>query len=260
MSKGSMLYVTSDALSLDNGSTPKVGDEVTVTVKSAGTVGSALTRAARVKGGKAGTLYKPATVKRLLKCVRDGLNLKQAATACGIGESTLHEWKREHPEFLQKLEETREQARQLALETIWAARDDDWRAAEAFLKYSFHQDYRSRNQVNLQQNTNVEVVEKRLTESERMKLIEQREANQKQLDAPQDKPAVIEAEVVAEQAQEQPEPQPEGSNQPPPGWHEAHEQRAKEAVINAKEEAERTAREQQIANDRATMARLFGDT
>lgn len=33
MSKGSMLYVTSDALSLDNGSTPKVGDEVTVTRK-----------------------------------------------------------------------------------------------------------------------------------------------------------------------------------------------------------------------------------
>jgi hypothetical protein len=33
MSKGSMLYVTSDALSLDNGSMPKVGDEVTVTGK-----------------------------------------------------------------------------------------------------------------------------------------------------------------------------------------------------------------------------------
>ena len=32
MSKGSMLCVTSDALSLDNGATPKVGDEVTVTV------------------------------------------------------------------------------------------------------------------------------------------------------------------------------------------------------------------------------------
>ena len=222
-------------------------------------VGSAITRA-RSKGGKAGTLYKPATIKRLLKCVRDGLNLKQAAVASGIGESTLHEWKREHPEFLQKLEEAREKARQDALAVIWAARGDDWRAAESFLKYSYFQDYRSGNQINLKQETNVEVVEKTMTEELRMKLIAQREANQKQLDAPQDKPAVIEAEVVAEQAQEQPEPQPEGSNQPPPGWHEAHELRAKEAVINAKEEAERTAREQQIANDRATMARLFGDT
>jgi len=33
MSKGSVLYVGSDALSLDGGSTPKVGDEVTVTGK-----------------------------------------------------------------------------------------------------------------------------------------------------------------------------------------------------------------------------------
>jgi hypothetical protein len=170
MSKGSVLYVGSDALSLDGGSTPKVGDEVTVTGKvksiedktvciapslvgnepqddqpkeesvedqrkrlTRAEVGDAITRARR-KGGKAGTLYKPQTVKKLLKAVRDGLTLKQAAVACGIGETTLHGWKHSHPELIPMLEEARERARQRALETIWAARGDDWRAAESFLK------------------------------------------------------------------------------------------------------------------------------
>jgi hypothetical protein len=69
--KPSMLYVGLDALSLDNGDEPKVGhDEVS----------DAVTRARR-KGGKAFTLYKPQTVKRLLKAVSEGLTLKQAAIA-----------------------------------------------------------------------------------------------------------------------------------------------------------------------------------
>jgi hypothetical protein len=218
-------------------------------------VSSAITRA-RSKGGKTGTLYKPATVKRLLKCVRDGLNLKQAAVACGIGESTLHEWKREHPEFLQRLEETREQARQLALETIWNARGDDWRAAEAFLKYSFHQDYRSGNQVNLKQEMNVAVATpKTLTEEERMKLIEQRERQA----ALQDKP-VIEAQVIPEPEQQQPsqEPNPEAFNQPPPGWEQAREQCAQEAARAEKEAAEQKERDRKIRHDSVSWKQLFG--
>jgi hypothetical protein len=218
-------------------------------------VSSAITRA-RSKGGKTGTLYKPATVKRLLKCVRDGLNLKQAAVACGIGESTLHEWKREHPEFLQRLEETREQARQLALETIWNARGDDWRAAEAFLKYSFHQDYRSGNQVNLKQEMNVAVATpKTLTEEERMKLIEQRERQA----ALQDKP-VIEAQVIPEPEQQQPsqEPNPEAFNQPPPGWEQAREQRAQEAARAEKEAAEQKERDRKQRHDSVSWKQLFG--
>jgi hypothetical protein len=43
-------------------------------------VSDAVTRARR-KGGKAFTLYKPQTVKRLLKAVSEGLTLKQAAIA-----------------------------------------------------------------------------------------------------------------------------------------------------------------------------------
>jgi hypothetical protein len=233
-------------------------------------VGRAVTRAR--KGGKAGTLYKPQTVRRLLKCVRDGLNLKQAAIACGIGESTLHEWKREHPEFLQKLEETREQARQLALETIWNARGDDWRAAEAFLKYSFHQDYRSGAQVNVNQNTAV-VVEKTMTEEDRLKIIAQRErSKQKHLSAPQDKPAVIEAQIVGgpqcyraepepTEQTEQPEPQPEPEQAysgPTSEWLEKHEERQQQAVVIATKEAEEKERQRRINLDRMASAQLFG--
>jgi hypothetical protein len=282
MSKGSVLYVGSDALSLDGGSTPKVGDEVTVTGKvksiedktvciapslvgnepqddqpkeesvedqrkrlTRAEVGDAITRARR-KGGKAGTLYKPQTVKKLLKAVRDGLTLKQAAVACGIGETTLHGWKHSHPELIPMLEEARERARQRALETIWAARGDDWRAAESFLKYSYWQDYRTGNQVNVKQETNVAVaVPKTLTEEERMKLIEQREKSQRQ--SLQDQPKVIDAQVIEP---EQAEPEPEqGTNRPPPGWVEQHEKVKQQAAINEKEQEEERLAEQRRRAD-----------
>ena len=222
-------------------------------------VSSAITRAR--KGGKAGTLYKPATVRRLLKCVRDGLNLKQAAIAAGIGESTLHEWKRDHPEFLQKLEETREQARQLALETIWAARGDDWRAAEAFLKYSFHNDYRSGANVNVQQNVAV-VERKTMTEEERMEIIAQRERSKTQLSQPARAlpEPVIEAQVIPEPAEqlEQPEPQSEGSNSPTPEWLEKHAQRQQQAVKIATAEEEQKERERRERLDNLSYKQLFG--
>jgi hypothetical protein len=262
MSKGSMLYVTSDALSLDNGETPKVGDELAA-------VSEADTRARKrreiaAKGGRAGKLYTPRMVRKLLKCVSDGLNLKQAAVACGISETTLHGWKHEHPEFLQKLEETRERARQLALETIWAARGDDWRAAEAFLKYSFHQDYRSGNQVNVNQNTAV-VVEKTMTEEERMKLIKQRERSQAKLNEPARvlPEPVIDAQVLPEPEQQpeqaQPEPEPErGFSSPPEGWHEQRALRAKEAAIMATKEEEQAERDRQLLRNKLEISQLFG--
>jgi hypothetical protein len=246
-----MLYVGLDALSLDNGDEPKVGhDEVS----------DAVTRARR-KGGKAYDLYKPETVERLLRSVRSGLTLKQAAVAAGISESTLQSWKHKHPELIPQLEEARERAREDALRTIWEAREDDWRAAESFLKYSFWQDYRSGAQVSVNQNTAV-VVEKTMTEEERMKLIAQRERTQRQLDAPQDKPAVIEATIVAtdqpEQAQEQPEPKQEGFYQKPPNWDEKHEESKKEAALFATKEDEQAERDRQLLRNKLEISQLFG--
>jgi hypothetical protein len=236
--KPSMLYVGLDALSLDNGDEPKVGhDEVS----------DAVTRARR-KGGKAFTLYKPQTVKRLLKAVSEGLTLKQAAIASGISDSTLQSWRHKHPELVPMLEEAREQARQKALATIWEAREEDWRAAESFLKYSFWQDYRSGSQVNVNTATNVAVaVPKTLTEEERMKLIEQREKSQNKVNALQDKPEILEAQVVES---EQPEPEQEqGTNQPPPGWVEQHEKVKQQAAINEKEQEEERLAEQRRRAD-----------
>jgi hypothetical protein len=70
------------------------------------------------------------------------------------------------------------------------------------LKYSFWQDYRSGSQNNVNTETNVAVaVPKTLTEEERMKLIEQREKSQNKVEAVQDKPKVLEAQVI--------EPEPE---------------------------------------------------
>jgi DNA-binding CsgD family transcriptional regulator len=146
-------------------------------------------------------------VKRLLKCVSDGLTLKQSAIACGIGESTLQMWKTTHPELVPLLEEAREQARQKALETIWKAREDDWRAAESFLKYSFWQDYRSGNQVNVSATATAASAAVTITEEERLRLIAQRQATENKLHGLQDKPPVLEAEVVASE-QKQPEPEP----------------------------------------------------
>jgi hypothetical protein len=225
----SMLYVGLDALSLDNGDEPKVGHAE---------VSDAITRARR-EGGKAFTLYKPAIVKRLLKCVSEGLTLKQAAVACGIGETTLHGWKHSHPELVPMLEQAREEARQQALKTIWDARNDDWRAAESFLKYSYWQDYRTGNQVNVNSATNVAVaVPKTLTEEERMKLIEQREKSQNKVEALQDKPKVLEAQVI--------EPEPESlktapAAEPEVGEFDSSPEAEKEAAKERQTETQRRA-------------------
>jgi hypothetical protein len=204
-----MLYVGLDALSLDNGDEPKVGhDEV-----SEDDARARQRREIAAKGGRAFTLYTPKTVKRLLKCVSDGLTLRQAATACGISEGTLFSWKHKHPELVPMLEEAREKARQDALATIWEARGEDWRAAESFLKYSFWQDYRQGSNINVKSETNVAVAQKTLTEEERMKLIAQREATQDRVNALQDKPKVLDAQIIepAEQNNQAPaaEPEPE---------------------------------------------------
>jgi predicted Zn-dependent protease len=89
--------------------------------------------------GKAGrpSLYSPETVERLLDALRAGLTHKQACLACGIGQSTLADWRERHPDLEAKMEEARETARQIALEKIKAAGDKDWRATAEWLKLTY---------------------------------------------------------------------------------------------------------------------------
>jgi len=204
-------------------------------------------RAIAAKGGKAFTLYTPKTVKRLLKCVSDGLTLKQAAIASGISENTLQSWKHKHPELVPMLEEAREEARRKALATIWEARDNDWRAAESFLKYSFWQDYRSGNQVNVNATATAGVaVAPTLTEEERLKLIAQREKAQHQqlVGAPK----VVEAEIV-DSRQDVPATEPEGTGQPDAAWEAKHEKLKAQAVEIEKQEAQEKARQAEQMRD-----------
>src|SRR5262249_27968529 len=93
-----------------------------------------------IEKGRAGrpTKYQPETVGRFLAALADGLNIKQACLAAGIGQSTLSDWLEWHPELEAQLAEARETARQKALAGIRAAgKAGDWRALEAFLRLSF---------------------------------------------------------------------------------------------------------------------------
>ena len=86
----------------------------------------------------------------MLTAIEAGLTLKQACIAAGIGETTLHESRKEYPDLEPRLEAARERAREAALRAIRAAGEKDWRAHEAWLRLSFQSDYR-------QSNTKVEV-------------------------------------------------------------------------------------------------------
>jgi hypothetical protein len=102
------------------------------------------------------TKYTPETVDRLLAALADGLTQKQACLACGIGESTLYGWKKEHLELVTQMAEAREQARQKALAKIKAAGESgDWRASAEFLKLSFPE-YRQGNSINVSATANAQ--------------------------------------------------------------------------------------------------------
>jgi hypothetical protein len=89
------------------------------------------------KGGRP-SKYQPETVNRLLDALADGLTIKQACIAAGIGETTLSRWKDGYPELETQLVEAREHARQKALAGIKdAAEKGEWRAWAKFLELSF---------------------------------------------------------------------------------------------------------------------------
>src|SRR5258708_39352616 len=79
------------------------------------------------KGGRP-SKYQPETVDRLVEALADGLTIKQACIAAGIGEATLSRWKVEYPELLPQLEQAREQCRRDTLARIKKAGQADWRA------------------------------------------------------------------------------------------------------------------------------------
>jgi hypothetical protein len=101
--------------------------------------------------------FTPELIKKLMAAIADGLNIKQACMAVGIGETTLHDWRQEIPELEAQLEEARERCRKKALAGIKAAGEaGDWRALEAFLRMSFPAEYRRDASVNVNASATVQ--------------------------------------------------------------------------------------------------------
>ena len=90
------------------------------------------------------TKYTAATVDRLCEAISTGTTLAGACVAAGIGDTTLREWRDQHPEILARIDQAREEGRQKALSAIKAAgAGGDWRAWAEWLKLSFPLDYRA---------------------------------------------------------------------------------------------------------------------
>ena len=93
------------------------------------------------KGTKPTKLTKK-TLSRLLKAISNGTPISSACVIAGIANSTLNEWRQEHPEINERIELARERMREKLLARIELAAVEDWRAAAELLKLSFASDYR----------------------------------------------------------------------------------------------------------------------
>lgn len=100
---------------------------------------------------------------------------RQACVSVGISEATFYKWKSICPDIEHLLNAARERARKAALAVIKTAGEQgDWRAAEAFLKLAFKQDYNPRQEQGTK--TSVTINQAVLVdETQRQKLIEQRQ-------------------------------------------------------------------------------------
>jgi hypothetical protein len=114
--------------------------------------------------------YSKAIVDRICKFIESGLNNKQACQAAGISETSLLVWRKQHPEFAERVEAAREFMRAQVLAKIREAGKDDWRALECFLRLSFSEYRLPANQVSVAVQTNVDV-----SDPERARLIDELE-------------------------------------------------------------------------------------
>ena len=129
-----------------------------------------------VRGGQQGkpgrpTKYNPETVSKLLDALRAGLTHKQACLACGIGQSTLADWREQYPDLEPRMEAAREEARQRALEGIKAAGEKDWRALAEWLKLTFPE-HRSGHSINVNATASAQQATVVVTEEKRRELQE----------------------------------------------------------------------------------------
>jgi hypothetical protein len=126
------------------------------------------------KGGRP-SKFQPETIGRLLEALANGLTIRQACIAAGVGESTLSRWKAEHPELVEQLAEAREQARQKALAGIKKAGEADWRALAKFLELSFPEYRQPHTKIEVNSSAQAQEVEVVCDEPTRQAMIAARE-------------------------------------------------------------------------------------
>jgi hypothetical protein len=88
------------------------------------------------------TVRTAANSARVLKAISTGCPLTHAARASGISYSALCDWKKDDPEFAERLEIAISEAVELRLKVIQdAANAGDWRAAQAWLAVVLPMEY-----------------------------------------------------------------------------------------------------------------------
>ena len=87
--------------------------------------------------------YQPATAKKILRGIAEGLSRSAAAASAGIAESTFFEWQREFPEFSQSIKKADAACQLKCLRSIaCAARSPHhWQAAAWLLERRFPETY-----------------------------------------------------------------------------------------------------------------------
>ena len=87
------------------------------------------------------TKYTPETTKRILDSIRAGARLRIAAQAAGISESTFFNWKNQHPDFADAIEQAQAESCVFYLGIIQEAAKTTWQAAAWFLERRFPEDF-----------------------------------------------------------------------------------------------------------------------
>jgi hypothetical protein len=90
-------------------------------------------RSGKRRGGRP-TKRRPDIVEQFLKLVRAGNYQRDAARGCGLGESTVMEWKRENPEFADACKKAEAEAIAWHVANIQKAAKHSWQASAWYLE------------------------------------------------------------------------------------------------------------------------------
>ena len=168
-------------------------------------------------GGDKPTKFTARNIRRLLEAISNGMTVRSACIVAGIAPSTLTNYRREHPELVERIDKAREIAREKMLKIIQVAAINDWRAAAEYLKLVYGEDYRRAGQPAIQANSlqvnqvilPPDLQDQLVAQHERLMATRARQPSQVAtvLDV-EAQPAQLPASATEPQPEPQPEPEP----------------------------------------------------